>query len=344
MVDQLNEGLQAPLSIICGIAGSGKTSLARDWSASLGAPSAWISLDAADNDLPRFADVIAAASSEVCHGVGQALVADLALQPNLAPADLAISLADEILAFSQDVILILDDFQAITSLKVYAIEEALLRFPPPNLHLCIVTRIDPPLQLVRYRTRFAFTEIRLARLLFSKEETATFLERALPSGVSEETVASLQDRTEGWIAGLQLAALAIRQESSEERESIDLRHRALADSINYIGDEIVQRQPPDVKSTLMKIAVPERIAAGLVSALLEEGVSAGQAQQLLDGFEESGLFLRALGDDRQWFRFHPLFRTTLLERFEREADPRPSPRRTSAPAAGSSARGNPARR
>lgn len=318
LVERLNEGQGAPLSIICGMAGSGKTTLARQWSIQVGSPVAWVTLDEGDNELGRFVHLIAAAVRSVFPKFGPTVLGELRMSARHAAEDLATIFADDIVAVQTPVILVIDELHAIHNPAVFDFLVWLFRVPPPNLHVCVVSRTDPPLPLVRYRARYHLTEIRLAQLLLSLDETREFLQDIAHAALSMETVRKLHDETEGWITGLHLTALAIRDAEGEPDSHI-LRQRATIDAMEFLANEIVERVPEPVQRRLLLLAVPERINAELSWHLLNASPDDTKVDvgEMLTYLEASGYFLVSLGEDRTWYRFHPLFRDVLLETAER---------------------------
>lgn len=314
LLDRLNEGRSAPLSIICGMAGSGKTTLARQWAAQLDCPVAWITLDEGDNTLGRFVHLLVAAVRTIWPQFGAATLGELRIGDRLSAGDLAVAFCDEVVAFGAPVVVVIDELQAVRSTEIFDFLARVFRLPPANLHICLVSRTDPPLPLVRYRAHYHLTEIRLAQLLLSLDETREFLLDIAHAPLSSETVRKLHDETEGWITGLHLTAIAIRDAENELDTSI-LHQRASLDSMEFLANEVIERVPVSMQRRLLLLSVPERINAELSWHLLEtspddDGVD---VEALLRQLEASGYFLVSLGDDRTWYRFHPLFRDALLD-------------------------------
>jgi LuxR family maltose regulon positive regulatory protein len=314
LIERLNEGRTSPLSIICGMAGSGKTTLARQWATQLDRSAAWITLDESDNELGRFVHLLVAAVRTVWPQFGAATLSDLRIGDRLSAGDLAIVFCDEVIALGAPVVVIIDELQAIHTTAIYDFLSWVFRLPPPNLHLCLVSRTDPPLPLIRYRAHVHLTEIRLAQLLLSLDETREFLLDVAHAALSPEAVRNLHDETEGWITGLHLTALAIRDAGSEPDASI-LHQRASLDSMEFLANEVVARVPESMQRRMVLLAVPERINAELSWHLLHASPDdAGvDVEAMLAHLEASGYFLVSLGDDRIWYRFHPLFRDALLD-------------------------------
>ncbi len=317
LVQRLNAGLDGPLILIAAPAGYGKTTLLGEWRTKEGEniPVAWLSLDTRDNDLASFLLYLTAAFDSVQTGLVEN--ASLLLQSSqLPPVEvICTALLNELSAFTGDLILVLDDYHLITTPEIHAALTFLLDHLPPHVHLVILTRANPPLPLARMRARGHLTEIRAADLRFSTEEAALFLNEAMGLNLSTQEVAALEARTEGWIAGLQLAAL-----SMQGREDVQGFISAFTGShhyiVDYLAEEVLNCQPQDVREFLLKTSVLERLTGSLCDALT--GRADGQAT--LERLAQSNLFLVPLDDERRWYRYHHLF-AELLAHFLRMSQP-----------------------
>ena len=345
LVARLNEGLAAgrKLTLISASAGFGKTTLLSEW-ISLNAERrmqtlaprcgcsagdaewhstihhssfcilhsrvAWLSLDDADSDPGRFLSYLVAALQTVQPELGQPVLA--ALQTPQPPLDLILtSLLNEIAAFPERLVIVLDDYHAIDAPELDAALTFLLDHLPPQLHLVISSREDPGLSLARLRARGQLTELRAADLRFTPAEAAEFLNRAMGLNLSEADVTTLETRTEGWIAGLQLAALAMQGEQDTARfiQSFTGSHRFVLD---YLLEEVLQRQPADIQDFLLRTSILDRMCGPLCDAVLE--ASPGSGQSVLESLERANLFIVPLDGERRWYRYHHLFGDLLLQR------------------------------
>ena len=238
LVELLNTGLDKELTLIAAPAGFGKTTLVVDWLKQIDLPAAWLSLDEADNDLLRFLAYLAAAFQQVDEGIGAPLQSALR-SPQLPPVEKVLTaLLNEIAARVDPLILVLDDYHLLSEAAILEAMEFLLRHQPSQLHLVLTTREDPDLPLARLRARDQLTEIRARDLRFTREETDAFLRGVMKLELSKQDVAALEDRTEGWAAGLQLAGLSMQKQTDLKSFIADFSgsHRHILD---YLTDEVL---------------------------------------------------------------------------------------------------------
>ncbi len=316
LLEQLNAGLPGKLTLISAAAGFGKTTLASEWAAACGLPTAWLSLDEGDNDPARFLAYLIAALQTVAHSVGQGALAALqAPQPPPAEAILT-ALLNDLAALPERLILVLDDYHAVDAPAVDQALAFLLQHLPPQMHLVIATREDPSLPLARLRARGQLVELRAADLRFTPAEAAAFLNQQMGLKLSPEEVAALEARTEGWIAGLQLAALSMqgRTDTAAFVRSFAGSHRFVLD---YLVEEVLLCQPERVRTFLLQTSILDRLSGPLCDAVTgqEDGSST------LEELERGNLFVVPLDDSRQWFRYHHLFADVLAARLiDEQAD------------------------
>ncbi|NUQ86195.1 MAG: tetratricopeptide repeat protein, partial [Anaerolineales bacterium] len=307
----LEKGMCGPLTLISAPAGSGKTTLMGGWHANSEnrVPVAWLSLEPADNDPLRFLTYLTAsvesASPSLTHSI-----TPLLQSPQPPPPDVIVpSLLEVLSALDGDLILAMDDYHVIANVVIHEILNNILAHLPPALHLVILTRADPPLPLARLRANNALTEIRAHDLRFTLDEAASFLSKTMGLSLTREQVASLEARTEGWIAGLQLAAL-----SMQRRGDVDDFVAAFAGSnrfvVDYLIEEVLSLQSEKTRDFLLKTSILERMNASLCNALTGES----DGQSMLEELERANLFVINLGSDRQWYRYHHLFADVLHQR------------------------------
>ena len=309
LIERLNEGLHGKLTLISAPAGFGKTTLISEWVTSCERPAAWLSLDEGDNDPTRFLVYLVAALQTIAANIGEGVLGVLQ-SPQPSPTEsILTALLNEITTVLDNFTLVLDDYHVIDAEPVDNALTFLLEHLPPQMHLVITTREDPHLPLARLRVRGQLTEMRATDLRFTPSEAAIFLNQVMGLNLSAENIAVLENRTEGWVAGLQLAAL-----SMQGREDIPGFIRAFAGDDRYIADylveEVLQRQPDRVRSFLLQTSILDRLSGRLCDAVTGQK----DGKKMLEALERGNLFVVPLDDKRQWYRYHHLFAKVLHER------------------------------
>lgn len=305
LIASLDDGLRAghSLSLISAPAGFGKTTLIHEWASTSDRRVAWISVDEGDNDPATFLTYLAAALNPIDERIGeQALQSGQAAAPQETLTRLLNALTDS----GADLLLALDDYHFIRAFEVHALVEFFLENQPPGCHVVIGTREDPPLPLARMRARDQVTEIRESALRFTPDETAAFLNQTMNLGLSAESVAALGTRTEGWITGLQLAGLALREQSAAE-EFIAAFAGDDRYVVEYLMAEVLERAPEGLRDFLRQTSILNRLSAPLCEAL----TGREDAQETLEHLESANLFLMPLDNRREWYRYHGLFAEVL---------------------------------
>ncbi|WP_150272807.1 LuxR C-terminal-related transcriptional regulator [Paenibacillus tepidiphilus] len=313
LTDKLSKGLYRRLTLISAPAGYGKTALACEWLAGCGRPAAWLSLEEGDGELARFLTGLISSLQTLEEKIGQGLLAVLgAPQPPPAEALLA-GLVNELAGAAEPFILVLDDYHAAGSGPVSHALSYLLEHLPPQMHVVITTREDPELPLARLRARDQLTELRAADLRFTPAEAEDFLNRSRGLSLTAEQVASLESRTEGWIAGLQLAAVSMEGDPDAERviRSFTGSHHYVLD---YLVEELLQRQPAAVQRFLLRTSVLGRLCGALCDELLPGAEVPGQ--EILSELDRRNLFIVPLDNERQWYRYHHLFADVLRKKLQ----------------------------
>jgi LuxR family maltose regulon positive regulatory protein len=315
---RLADGLKRPLTLISAPAGYGKTTLLSGWRARSGSgfPLAWLALDPGDNNLGRFLTYVSAALETLDPRLTQDLDAQLHL-PKLPPVEELITLLiNGVAIYPTDFAFILDDCHVITDPTIHFTWMYLLDHLPPRMHLVMLTRSDPPIQLAKLRARGDIAELRADELRFTREEAANFFNSVMDLQLSAENVNALDQRTEGWIVGLQMAGLSMqgKADTASFIQAFTGSHRYILD---YFAEEVLSRQSETIKTFLFHTSVLDQLTGPLCDAIL--GGSHNSAQTLVD-LERKNLFLIALDDDRQWYRYHHLFQD-LLEQHLKQTQP-----------------------
>ena len=318
LVERLNEGLAAgsKLTLVSAPAGFGKTTLIGEWVARCGRPVAWLSLDEGDSDPSRFLTYLIAALQTVAPGIGEGVLDVLqSLQPP-PPESTLTALLNDVAAIPSDFVLVLDDYHVLDARLVDDAVAFLVEHLPPQLHLIIATREDPPLPLARMRARGQLTELRAADLRFTPPEVAEFLNQVMDLDLSTAQVGALEGRTEGWIAGLQLAAISLqgREDTASFIASFAGSHHFVLD---YLVEEVLHRQPDHVQAFLLRTSILERLCGPLCDAVLLDASVPGQ--ETLEYLERANLFIVPLDNDRRWYRYHHLFAELLRQRRQQMA-------------------------
>jgi ATP/maltotriose-dependent transcriptional regulator MalT len=327
LLARLDEGLdEGRCSLLSAPAGAGKTSLLATWVARLDRPVAWLALDENDQEVHQVLRYLVASLQTIAPECGRAALALLDAPPPAPPDVVLTTLVNDIAALPGRALLVLDDYHLVREPAVYTAIEFFLNHLPPPLHMTIATREDPPLPLPRLRASRQIIEVRAADLSFNVEEAAAFLGAGMGLRLTEQQVAALVERTEGWAAGLQLAGLALRDRNDPAAfvDAFTGGHRLVVD---YLMAEVLERQRVPVRRFLLVTSVLNRLCAPLCDALLAADRDSGEAspairsQQLLEELEGANLFLVPLDDDRVWYRYHHLFADALRGRLAREAGP-----------------------
>ena len=315
LIERLDEGLQRTpgVTLISAAAGFGKTTLVSEWISTLTGSEVrvgWLSLDEGDNAPARFLNYLVAALQTIAPQIGEATRG--ALQSSQPPSiDVLLTALLNDLTTLGEVVLVLDDYHVIESQQI---DEALTFFIdhlPPQMHLVIATREDPSLPLARLRVRSQLTELRAADLRFTPAEAAEFLNRVMGLNLAAENIAALENRTEGWIAGLQLAALSMQghQDTASFIKSFTGSHHFVLD---YLVEEVLQQQPASVQTFLLRTSILDRLYGPLCEAVVLDPAVSGQ--ETLEYLEHANLFIVPLDNERRWYRYHHLFGDLLRQR------------------------------
>ncbi len=325
LLAHLDEGLARRLTLVSAPAGAGKTTLVATWLRHFQEPAwqksqspipnpnppaiAWLSLDESDNDPGRFLTYLATALHIAGSESGKVALSLLQNEPHASLELMVTVLINELLSQQDRIILVLDDYHHIGAPAVHRAISMLVEQPPPCLHLVLVTRTDPPLPLARLRAHRQMQEIRNEELRFSLAETTAFLGNELEQALTTADIVALEQRTEGWAAGLQLAALSLRrhEDASTFIAGFSGRH---PDVLDYLVQEVLQRQPSHIQEFLLQTSLLSRLNPSLCNAV----TGRDDAHSLLHYLYRANLFLVALDDDHVWYRYHHLFAQVLCNR------------------------------
>ncbi len=329
LLERLNAGLPQKLTLISAPAGFGKTTVVSAWIASAQDASswstAWLSLNEDDNDLTRFLGYLIAAlqTLPVADNANPFGTDALTLLQSPQPPPLEnilTTLLNDTAIIPEKFLLVLDDYHVLINPEIDKALSFLLDYSPPHMHLVITSREDPNLPLARYRVRSQLTELRAADLRFTATEAAEFLNSIMGLHLSTEEIAELETRTEGWIAGLQMAALSLqgRSDSTDFIQAFTGSHRFVLD---YLAEEVLQSQSESVRGFLLQTAILDRLSASLCDAV----TGRDDGKEVLAMLERANLFVIPLDEQRQWYRYHHLFAEVLQARLiEKQSDQLPT--------------------
>jgi LuxR family maltose regulon positive regulatory protein len=313
---RLEAGVAGPLTLISAPAGFGKSTLLSEWIHGCGRPVAWVSLDEGDSDPIRFLGYLVTALRKLRPGLGEDALT--AIRHTQSPTRQMLEpvlnrLLNEIHALDEELVLVLDDVHALEGREVHPILQLLLDRLPPRMRLVLATRVDPPLHLSRLRARGQLTELRARDLRFTSQEAADFLNQAMHLSLSCADIEALEERTEGWAVGLQMAALSLqgRRDAETFIAQFTGSHRFVLD---YLTDEVLSRQPEPARDFLLRTSILSRLSAPLCDAVAE----GCDGQSILESLDAANLFLIPLDDTRTWYRYHHLFGTLLRHQLDRK--------------------------
>lgn len=309
LVKCLNEGLDKKLTLIAAPAGFGKTTLLSEWIPQSPRCVTWLSLDEEDNDPTQFwAYFITSLQTLSPQLGGQALVL-LQSAPSLLLPSVITALINDITSFSDAFTAVLDDYHVIEEPRIHEALTYLIEHLPANMHLAMTTRIDPPLPLTRLRVRDQLMELRANDLRFRIEETSEFLNRAMGLNLSAEEVIALETRTEGWVAGLQIAGLSMQGHEDVPGFVRDFSgsHRHI---LGFLADEVLNHQPEQILDFLLSTSILDHLCGPLCDAVTREK----DGQAILENLERANMFVLPMDEDGGWFRYHPLFAEVLQAR------------------------------
>jgi len=293
-------------------AGYGKTTLLNSWIHSIINPAAWLSLDKGDGDLARFMAYLVAALQTIDPAIGLA-IPNMLQPPQPEPTSVVLTtLINDIASFSQEFVLVLDDYHEIEAQAVHEAMRFLLEYLPSNMHIAIATRADPPLQLAHLRGRGQLVELRASELCFTSQESAEFLNHLMGLALSAEEVGTLTTHTEGWITGLLIAALSMERlpDTSRFIRTFSAGQRHILD---YLLEVVLDGQPENVRDFLLQTSILDHLSGPACNAVTLQNAS----QLMLERLEKSNLFIVPLDDERHWYRYHHMFADLLRQHLQK---------------------------
>ena len=317
LTEKLLELVDRPgcIGLLSGPAGFGKTTLLSEFVGRLGQPVAWLSLDEGDNDPIRFWTYLITACQSIQNGIGETALALFQMGQPFSADTVQTILINDIARSGHEMVLILDDYHVIQNQSIHAGLVYLFEHSPAVFHILLSTRVDPPWPLARWRARNQLIELRAVDLRFSSLEALDFLNRVMDLSLTRAEVEALEARTEGWIAGLQLAALSM-QERADRTAFVKAFTGSNIYVAEYLMEEVLQHQAEDIKMFLLQTSILERLSAGLCEAVN----GCRDAQAILAGLQRANLFVLPLDDEGHWFRYHHLFADLLKARLRESLD------------------------
>lgn len=311
LYEKLDTGLTRKLILISAPAGFGKTTVVSDWIHQQKIPTAWISLDKGDNDPVEFLNYIISGIQGIHKSFGAGALGLLNSPNRPSGKSIAGLLINEILQLTQNFLLVLDDFHVVESGEILELTAYLLEHIPANIHIVILTRSDPALSVSRLRSQQQLVELRSSDLSFSANDISILFNKKLKLGLSIEDIFSLETKTEGWIAGLQLTAMSLqgREDISEFIRDFKGDSRYIMD---YLMEEVLKIQSDDIKEFLLQTSIMEQMSAPLCNTVLGRNDS----QLILEELEKNNMFVIPLDNERNWYRYHHLFADLLKQRLQ----------------------------
>jgi LuxR family maltose regulon positive regulatory protein len=329
LLEQLNRGINCPLTLVIASAGFGKTTLVANWLELMAAdqsveassfPTAWLSLDERDSDLELFISYLIAALRTIFTNACEATLALLQATQQVPLDILYATLSNEIDQLSMDFILVLDDYHTLHGTEVHGLLIELARHWPKRLHLVLISRMNPSIPLAKLRAGGMINEIRTSDLRFTVDEMTAYLSQAQIAPMPQAALRLLEERFEGWIAGLHLAALSLRSAGSIE-SVLSVLSSENPNITGYLLDEVFIRQFPAIYSFLLKTSILDRFCTELCAAVMGKVDSSWNIDVCLDWIERSELFIIPLDRHRKWYRYHQLFQESLQQRLTAEIKP-----------------------
>lgn len=323
LTDRINQGVKCPLTLLIAPAGFGKTNLLIEWTRETNLPVAWLTIDSDDNEPARFIRYVIGALQTVELGLGDdALDLLQSSQDDGWKTGLTL-LINELSAFPKEVVVVLDDFHTLENSVILQRMDFFLKRSPPNLHLIIASRSEPELDLAFLRAKGRVLELGIDDLRFNGDEVVQYFQKTIGQELPSETIQALEERTDGWITSLQMAALSLKDQTDPATLLANLEGKSdyLSD---FLAEEVLDLQPGEIRQFLLKTSILETFSGSLCEAVVKPDAQPGYGAVMLSRLEHSNLFITALDEKREWFRYHPLFADFLRE-VARQVNPQEIP-------------------
>jgi LuxR family maltose regulon positive regulatory protein len=312
LTDRINQGVKGPLTLLAAPAGFGKTNLLIEWTKEANLPIAWLTLDNDDNDLSRFVRYVIGALQTVEPGLGEEAL-DLLQSSQDDGWKIGLTLLiNELSALPKELVVVFDDFHTLEDSVILQRMDFFLKHSPPNLHLVIASRSEPELDLAFLRAKGRVLELGIDDLRFTSEEVVRYFQQAIGRELPPETTQALEERTDGWITSLQMAAISLKDQADPATLLANLQGKShyLSD---FLAEEVLDRQPGEIRQFLLKSSILETLTGPLCEAVVKPDAQPGYGAIMLNRLEHANLFITALDEKREWFRYHPLFADFLRQ-------------------------------
>ena len=312
LTDRINQGVKCPLTLITAPAGFGKTNLLIEWTRETNLPVAWLTIDSDDNELSRFIRYAIGALQTVEPGLGEEAL-DLLQSSQSDGWKIGLTLLiNELSALPKEVVVVFDDFHTLEHPAILQRMDFFLKHSPPNLHLIIASRSEPEVDLAFLRAKGRVVELGIDDLRFTGEEAVQYFQQATGLELPPETIRALEERTDGWITSLQMAAISLKGQADPATLLTNLQGKShyLSD---FLAEEVLDRQPGEIRQFLLRSSILETLNGPLCQAVVKPDAQPGYGMVMLNRLEHANLFLLALDEKREWFRFHPLFADFLRQ-------------------------------
>jgi LuxR family maltose regulon positive regulatory protein len=319
LTEQIHRGVEGPLTLLAAPAGFGKTQLLLEWNRETRLSVAWLTLDSDDNDLSRFFRYLIGAIQNLEAGLGEEAL-DFTQSSTGGGLEVGLTLLiNELSALSKEMALVLDDFQVMENPAALQGIGFLLKYLPHNLHLVIASRSEPELDLAYLRAKSRLVELGADELRFTSEEVVQYFQQAVGLQLSPETVQALEERTDGWITALQMAAISLRHQADPTLYLANLQGDTIY-LVKFLAEEVLDRQPEEMRQFLLRSSILESLSGPLCEAVVNPDAQPGYGAVMLNRLEHANLFIMALDEKHEWFRYHPLF-ADFLRQVEAEVNP-----------------------